>query len=67
MAKTPNNSELTHLLTIAQVAELESVSERTVRRWIKGGHLPAIRTGRMIRVCPDDLRTYRLRRLLGAD
>jgi excisionase family DNA binding protein len=65
MAKTPNNSELKPLLTIAQVAELESVSERTVRRWIKGGDLPAIRTGRMIRICPDALRAFRLRRLFG--
>ncbi len=62
-----NKSDLKPLLTIKQVAALENTSERTIRRWIKGGELPAIRTGRMFRVCPDDLRTYRLRRLLGAD
>ena len=67
MVKTLHRPELKPLLTIKQVAGLENVSPRTVRRWITSGKLPAIRTGRMIRVCPDDLRSFRLRRLLGAD
>jgi len=67
MGKTSHNSELKPLLTIKQVAALENVSERTVQRWIKAGILPAIRTGSMLRVCPDALRTFRLHRLLGAE
>jgi excisionase family DNA binding protein len=65
MKRTAHNSELKPLLTIEQVAALENVSPRTVRRWIACGDLHAIRTGRMIRVCPDDLRAFRLRRLFG--
>lgn len=60
-----NKSDLKPLLTIKQVAALENTSERTIRRWIVSGELPAIRTGRMVRVCPDALRAFRLRRLLG--
>jgi excisionase family DNA binding protein len=65
MQKTAKTPDLTKLLTIKKVAVLEDMSERTVRRLIQGGHLPAIRTGRMLRVCPDALRAFRLRRLLG--
>ena len=55
--------DLERLLTLGEVAELERVSVRTVRRWIERGALPAVRTGRLLRVRPRDLQTYRLRRL----
>jgi excisionase family DNA binding protein len=67
MAKTSHNSELKALLTIKQVADLENVSPRTVRRWIKTGELAVYRTGGIIRVCPDVVRARRLRRLVGGD
>lgn len=58
------NSELERLLTIKEVAELERASERTIRRWIKSGELPALHTGRLVRIRPQDLETWRRRRLL---
>ena len=41
------------LQTIADIARELGVSERTVRRWIGRGLLPAIRLGRLIRVRPE--------------
>jgi excisionase family DNA binding protein len=43
------------LVTIAQGAEHLSVSERTVRRAVADGRLPAVRIGRCIRIRLDDL------------
>ncbi|MCZ4263018.1 helix-turn-helix domain-containing protein [Limimaricola sp. G21655-S1] len=57
--------DLETLLTIQQVAELENVSPKTIRRRIKSGGLPAIRNGRLLRIRPQDLRSYRLRQMLG--
>ncbi len=57
--------DLERLLTINEVADLERVSVRTIRRWIACGDLLALRSGRLLRVRPQDLRTFRLRRLLG--
>ena len=56
----PNDKErglppLEPLLTIPNVAEICRVSERTVRRWIKAGELPAIRLGRQWRIVRKDL------------
>jgi excisionase family DNA binding protein len=45
------------LLTVAAVAEMLQVSERTVRRWIRNGLLPYVRLGlRVIRVREEDVR-----------
>ena len=38
------------LLTIKEVAKIQQTCERTVRRRIASGELPAIRDGRLIRV-----------------
>jgi excisionase family DNA binding protein len=46
------------LLTIAQVAERFSVSERTVWRLISTGELVAIRLGRLIRIPVENLNAY---------
>ena len=60
-----NTAELERLLTIQKVAELEAVSPKTVRRRIAAGELRAIRYGRTLRIRPQDLRAYRLQKLLG--
>ena len=57
--------DLETLLTIQQVAELENVSPKTIRRRIEAGALPALRNGRLLRIRPQDLRSYRLRQMLG--
>jgi excisionase family DNA binding protein len=53
------------LLTIKEVANLQQTCERTIRRRIASGELPAIRDGRLIRVRARDLRAYQLQRLIG--
>ena len=67
--KTPKTStrtaDLERLLTVEEVAELENVSPKTVRRRIVAGELRAIRYGRSLRIRPQDLRAYRLVKLLG--
>jgi excisionase family DNA binding protein len=46
------------LLTIDEVADRTSLSERTVRRLIASGALPAHRIGRAVRVSEDDLARF---------
>jgi hypothetical protein len=62
---TKQHYDLERLLPIKEVAHLESTCERTIRRRIASGELPAIRYNRQLRVRPRDLQNYRLRRLLG--
>ena len=57
-------ADLERLLTVAEVAEVMGTCERTVRRRIDSGDLPALRDGRLLRVRPSDLRAYQLQRLL---
>lgn len=65
-ARTPKPAaELERLLTVREVAELERVSPKTITRRIATGELPALREGRLLRLRPQDLRAWRLRRLLG--
>jgi len=49
---------MTRLLTTREVAEHLSCSEASVRRSIDAGDLTALRYGRLIRVHPDDLKTF---------
>jgi excisionase family DNA binding protein len=42
-------------LTTAQAAAVAGVPERTLRRWVTSGQLPAIRRGRWYRIRPEDL------------
>jgi len=44
------------LVTISQCADRLQISERSVRRMISAGLLPAIRLGRLVRIHPRDLR-----------
>jgi excisionase family DNA binding protein len=43
------------LLTVQQAADFASISQQTVRRWIKAGHLKVYRAGRQIRIDEADL------------
>lgn len=43
------------LLTVTEVAETLSISEKTVRRLIDAGELPVIKLGRLVRIDPRDL------------
>ena len=68
---TPNGSKRTRVirsrrhddneiefLTIAQVAEFISVSERTVRRWIKSGELVAHHFGTAVRIAESNFKVF---------
>ncbi len=46
------------LLTVAETAETLRVSERTVRRLISAGAVPALRVGTQIRIDADELRAW---------
>lgn len=46
------------LLTVGEVASLMRVSNMTVYRLIKAGHLPAIRVGKNYRIRSSDLDRY---------
>lgn len=43
------------LLTVEQIAEEFQVTSQTIRNWIKGGALPAVRVGHVYRVRREDL------------
>ncbi len=43
------------LLVIGEVAELLRCSERTIRRWVRGGRLPVVRIGGAVRFRADDV------------
>jgi len=58
------NQDLERLLTVKEVAHVMAMCERTVRRRIKSGDLPAVRDGRLLRVRPIDLRTFQLQRMM---
>jgi excisionase family DNA binding protein len=51
------------MLDIIDVAETCRVSDKTVRRWIKAGDLPAARLGNQWRIFPRDLKTFVLERM----
>ena len=46
------------LYSLEEVAERLGVSERTVRRWVKAGDLPAYKPGREYRIKPADLEEF---------
>lgn len=63
MPKTPRPSEQpVQLLTVRDIAELDRVSEKTVRRAIAAGLLEVKRvgpSGRLLRIHPNAHRAYR--------
>ena len=54
-----------HVISIAAAAVALDVSERTIRRLIAAGLLPAYRVGHSVRIRTDDLSTV-LRPVVGA-
>jgi excisionase family DNA binding protein len=51
------------MLDIVDVAEACRVSDKTVRRWIEAGDLPAARLGNQWRIFPRDLNRFVLERM----
>ena len=47
-----------HLYTTAEVATLLKVHQRTVQEWIRGGLLPALRYGKLLRIRHADLASF---------
>lgn len=43
------------LLSIPDAAEYSGASQKTIRRRIADGTIPAVRIGRLIRIRPEDL------------
>ncbi len=46
------------LMTVKDVATDMKASEKTIRRRIAAGDLPAVRDGRLVRIRPKDYRSY---------
>ncbi len=63
---SPSPSILGRLLKVGDVARQLRVSNMTVYRFIKAGHLPAVRVGRGYRIREDDVRKYLEQRYLDA-
>ena len=61
---TTKTAELERLLTVREVAELEAVSTKTIRRRIAAGELRALKAGGQLRVRPKDLQAYRRSNML---
>jgi excisionase family DNA binding protein len=56
------------LYTIAEIAEYLSMTQDTIRRWIKEGQMPAIKLDRELRVKESDLEAFlEARRIKGED
>jgi excisionase family DNA binding protein len=51
------------LLTIAEASSHLRVSEKTIRRWIQVGYLPAAKLGSQWRIRPQDLEDFTRDRL----
>ena len=69
-ARTTERESPRPLLTVKEVALLDGCSEKTVRRAISAGLLEATRIGaggRLIRIHPDALETYRKMRRLWSN
>jgi excisionase family DNA binding protein len=51
----PVTTRQQQLLTVPQIAEQFQVTAQTIRNWIDGGVLPAVRVGRAFRVRSEDV------------
>lgn len=56
--KYPSSNKRKQLLSIAQTAEFLGVSEKTVRRKIASGEVPASQVGAQWRIRPEELDAY---------
>lgn len=61
-APTADTAPSSARITTTQAADLTGLSDRTIRRAISDGHLPAERVGRTYLVSRDDVGHYRARR-----
>jgi excisionase family DNA binding protein len=57
---TIKSTSLTAMISLADAARLLGISEKTVRRLVRGGALRSHRIGRQIRFSEDNLRSYLL-------
>ena len=62
MQSNANLRQTQQFYTVAQIAELLDVSQRSVRRWVDRGELVAHRFGRNLRVSGGDFDTFLIRR-----
>jgi excisionase family DNA binding protein len=46
------------LLNVCKAARRVSVSEKTIRRLIRGGELPALKVGKSLRIDPAELERW---------
>jgi excisionase family DNA binding protein len=53
-----NSKPVSRFFTVSQIAELLSVSTRSVRRWIAAGELLAHKFGRRVRIADVDLHGF---------
>jgi|HubBroStandDraft_2_1064218.scaffolds.fasta_scaffold1308264_2 excisionase family DNA binding protein len=58
MKRSVSLPKCARMLTVEVVAEHLDVSPKSVRRWVANGALVAHRMGRLVRVSPDDLRSF---------
>ncbi len=58
MTRTPPETPISRLLTIAEAAERLRVNVKTVRRWISAEQLAAYRVGRQWRITEDQLTQF---------
>jgi excisionase family DNA binding protein len=59
MSRDERGADLvTRWFTVREVAARLNVSERSVRRWVKCGFLPAHRFGRAVRISERDLNDF---------
>ena len=63
MTSQPTTPTLEPLLSIKRTADHCDVSEKTVRRWIDNGELPAAKLGGQWRIRPRDLEMFVFERL----
>ena len=63
MTSRPKTPTLEPLLSIKRTADHYDVPEKTVRRWIDNGELPAVKLSGQWRIRPRDLEMFVFERL----
>lgn len=63
--KSAARQPATRLLTVQQTAEHLQLSDKTIKRKIASGELPAHRFGSRWRIAEEDLRLFKLQRRVG--
>jgi excisionase family DNA binding protein len=60
------DGEVTQYFTVSEVAVALRVSNMTVYRLVNAGELPAVKVGRSVRLCRDEVDRYLSGRLIKA-